>query len=291
MRLPPATFDAVPAPEDGLRLAFVAARRRRNGKAVVAGGAGVAALALVLSMGGTAATQTLLQDPVPPAQGGPGRTATVEQSQAPAPRATPEVPQSRPSAAAAVQGTSSQVRLRPPAGAGDADAVRTPSTPAARASASPGRRSVVSRPMKRSMAFPVGGDPVCPVRKRQESSPSLCSDVYASEYAGTVTFSATLCSTETDPVRLSYPTEMELDIAVATPDGEVWRWSVGREIEDLPHTLVLEAGDCMVWTTEWAQVDQQGRRLPAGRYTVAADFQAAELPQTSRFARFEYRAR
>src|SRR3954468_20579354 len=68
MSLPPTSYTPVAPPADGLQLAFRAARRRRQGKAGAAGGAGLlAALALVMSLGGASGDQTLLQEELPPA--------------------------------------------------------------------------------------------------------------------------------------------------------------------------------------------------------------------------------
>src|SRR4051812_33251038 len=62
----PGAFVSVAPPADGLRLAFVAARRRRNRKAGATGAAGLlAAVALLASTGGPA-DRTLLQEPLPP---------------------------------------------------------------------------------------------------------------------------------------------------------------------------------------------------------------------------------
>src|SRR4051794_21536377 len=66
----PGAFLPVAPPADGLRLAFVAARRRRNTKAGAAGAAGLLTLVMALASLGGAGNRTLLQQPLPPARGG-----------------------------------------------------------------------------------------------------------------------------------------------------------------------------------------------------------------------------
>ncbi|MCU1674939.1 MAG: Intracellular proteinase inhibitor, partial [Frankiales bacterium] len=156
-------------------------------------------------------------------------------------------------------------------------------------SARPDPALAASGPMSRSTVLTVPSDVTCPVRKHSENVRSLCTEVYAAEDGkGDVTLYGLLCNTDTTPVRLSYGTTMELDVAVSSAAGELWRWSVGQRIAPDPHTVAADAGDCVTWSTRWHRVDQQGRALPAGDYTLTAQFQAAELSQGDRVATSSY---
>lgn len=283
MTLPPPTFTPVAPPAEGLQLAFAAARRRRTGKATVASGLTAAAMVFGLALAGGPGDQTLLQEPLPPARGG----LPTEIELRPAPARTPEpavqvVPeQQQPAAAAASR---SVVRATSPA----------PSPAASAAPAQqPGRTRrqavQVSRPMQRSGYVTVPSDPICPVRKRSQNSRGLCTEVSGfGQSDGTTTLQSALCNTDTATARLSYRTALEVDVTVSNADGELWRWSVGQRLAGGEHTLVLGPGDCFIWTTSWARVDGNGRPLPAGTYTLRAEFAAAELPLVDRVASSRY---
>ena len=282
MTLPPPVFASVAPPADGLRLAFGTARRRRNGKAALAGGAGVLVVSFLLSVGGTAGNQTLLQEPVPPARG--GVLILGEPSPAPAPTRKPSA--AVVTALATDPGAPADSRVRTRAARAAATAAGAPAAPAGARVAAPGP---VSGPMTRQKVLSVPGDVICPVRKQSERSAGLCTAVWVLSAEDGVTLEASLCSTEPDEVTLSYETAKELDIAVLAGAKELWRWSVGRQFAATPHTLSLQAGDCFTWRTPWRVVDQQGRALPKGSYQIRAEFFAAQVSRTDRVAEAEYR--
>ena len=285
MTLPPPVFASVPPPADGLRLAFGAARRRRNGKAAVAGGAGVLVVSFLLSLGGAAGNQTLLQEPLPPARGGGvpvlGGTAP---SPAPEPtrRPTDAVVTALATDPGAPRAAAAHLRTAPDGTA--TRSVRAASTRSTRA----GAAASVSGPMTRDNVITVPGDVTCPIRKQSERSAGLCTEVWAYDSADGVSLEASLCSTEPGDVRLTYEDAKELDVAVLVKDREVWRWSVGRHFPPAPHALVLQAGDCFTWRTLWRVVDQSGRALPTGTYTIRADFFAAQVSKVERVAEADY---
>lgn len=289
----PGGFVPVAPPADGLRLAFVAARRRRTKKAGATGAAGLlAAFALLASMGGPA-DRTLLQEPLPPSStsglgvlegaGDPSAAptskdvdvATSELDMATAPAGDTSAP------AAGRSG-------RTVSGSADSDQSTTSST------SSRGTRvqapKAVSGPMTRSSGYLyTGGDVMCPARKQQEKQRGLCTDVYASSSsANATTITAQICNVGTAIEILSYATARELDLRVRHSGIEVWRWSLGRHFEDTPHSLTVRAQECIVWTTEWSKVDSRGVRVKAGSYEVVADFDADEVAGPDRHPSYAF---
>jgi hypothetical protein len=142
--------------------------------------------------------------------------------------------------------------------------------------------------MTRTATPGIPSDVACPVRNRSDGSRSLCTQIVVGTGDGSGV-QATVCSTETNTVSLSYASAKELDIVVRDSNrDDVWRWSVGRSFAAQRHTLRLDSGNCLYWTTEWRKVDQQGRSLRPGTYTVRAEFAAPELSVNDRVASTTY---
>jgi hypothetical protein len=269
------TFPVVAPPPDGLRLAFGVARRRRTGKAAVGATAGlVSALLLVVSLGGSG-NRTLLQEPLPPASGGGGSLPVIE--------LTPEAGAASPPAAgrdvvALTPARGAPVRPRPVLARG----IRTPSPDRVAAVRRPSPK--VSAPMYRDSMLGYGNnDLTCPARKRQQGSRGLCTEVSSSSSAGgRITLRANICNVDTSDATMSYPTGRELDVAIVLGGEEVWRWSKDRRFATTPHAVPLPVGECLMWTTEWGQVDQSGRPVAKGVYRIVADFDADELTESDR---------
>jgi hypothetical protein len=276
----PGAFVPVAPPADGLRLAFAAARRRRNTKAGATGAAGLLSVLLVLATTGGAGNRTLLQEPLPPAHGGFNGVVT---GTVPSPAAT-FAPTSRVASAISLAGSTSTGRQRVVAAAGTAPLAG--STGAARLRATSLRPS--SGPMTRDYTYSTGGgDLICPARKQQQGERVLCADVSAYTYStGVLRITAEICNFDTRAETLDYATARELDINVRHGATEVWRWSTGRHFDDAPHELAVPVGQCVAWSTDWAQRDSSGRPVAAGTYDVAADFDAEQLPAPDRHASY-----
>ncbi|MDT7570602.1 MAG: hypothetical protein QOE05_776 [Actinomycetota bacterium] len=273
----PGAFVPVAPPADGLRLAFVAARRRRNRKAGATGAAGLLATVAVLASTGGAADRTLLQqEPLPPSStnglgvvpGAPDPSAAPTKTAAPDPGARPDVASGPRDALAQSAGRTV------PAG-GDEE-----TTPTSRGGVRAQGTKAVSGPMSRSSGYLyTGGDVMCPARKQQERQRGLCTDVYAgsSSTAGSMSITAQICNVGTATELLSYATARELDVSIRQSGLDVWRWSLGRHFADTPHDLIVGAQQCIMWTTSWAQVDSHGVHVKDGTYNVVADFDADEV--------------
>jgi hypothetical protein len=270
----PGAFVPVAPPADGLRLAFVAARRRRNRKAGATGAAGLlAAVALLASTGG-AGDRTLLQEPLPPSSthgmdllpGVDEQPAAPQTTSAPA-ATTPADVASAPRAG----GTVAVVPLTRSAQQG----TTTPSGAGVRAS----KAKPVSGPMSRSTGFfYTGGDLMCPARKQQEQQRGLCTDVFATQTtSGTMSITAEVCNVGTNPEFLSYETARETDVSVQRAGLDVWRWSLGRSFAETPHNLAVSPQQCVRWTTAWSLVDAHGVKVKAGSYQLVADMDADQV--------------
>ncbi len=65
----------------------------------------------------------------------------------------------------------------------------------------------------------------------------------------------------------------EADFLVTTEDGrEVWRWSHGKAFPAILQQIVLRPGEVRRFREVWRQVDNNGRRVPAGNYQVVGIF-------------------
>jgi hypothetical protein len=277
----PGAFVPVAPPADGLRLAFVAARRRRNTKAGAAGASGLLAAMLVLATAGGSGDRTLLQEPLPPAHGGLGVVTGV----APAPAQTPALvrPAGDPRAPVLV---ASDRRAEPLAAAPARPAPLGQGNGRGRVQAAGLRTG--SGPMSRDYSYSTGGgDLICPARKQQQGERGLCADLSAYQPSPGVTrVTAEICNYDTSAATLTYETARELDVTVRRGGKEVWRWSAGRSFEATPHALTLPVGECLMWSTDWTQSDHRGEPVAKGSYDVGVDFDAEQLPTADRHASY-----
>jgi hypothetical protein len=272
----PGAFVPVAPPADGLRLAFVTARRRRNTKAGATGAAGLLAAVVLLASTGGAGNRTLLQEPLPPAS-----TTGLELLPG---GGLPSAAPSAPAAAVSVV----DVGSAPGVGTGASGARLTPGTrqepaggpdQASRGGFRTASTKTVSGPMTRGYSYGyTNGDLICPARKQQEGARGLCTDVtaYASS-PGIQTITAEICNVGASTERLSYSTARELDITVRHAGLDIWRWSLGRHFDATAHELSLGVGECLAWSTNWSQVDAQGVPVKGGSYVVAAEFDADQV--------------
>jgi hypothetical protein len=277
----PGGFVPVAPPADGLRLAFVAARRRRNTKAGAVGTASLlAAVAVLASTGGTG-DRTLLQEPLPPASTSHLGGLTGNET-APAPTAT-------------AMPTTSDVVSDPAVASGTGFAARTTSVGRVQSGGTSGEASrgglraagakPISAPMTRNSGslYTGQGDLMCPARKQQEQQRGLCTDISAYQpTTGRYSITAEICNLGAATETLSYATARELDLTVRRSGIEVWRWSLGRHFAATAHQLLIGGGTCVQWSTSWAQVDSHGVPVKAGSYSVVADFDADEVAAPDR---------
>ena len=273
----PGGFVPVAPPADGLRLAFVAARRRRQRKAGAAGVAGLLAAVSVFAMSGSGGNTTLLQEPVPPAAD-PG-LGVLPGTGADAPASTP------PSAATSQPGSASSSRAMTVSREGN----RTNGAETGSSSTGAGGRAhrtatrPIYGPMQRNSGFLyTGGDLVCPARKQQERQRGLCTDVYVSNGSGGSTITAEICNVGTQTELLSFATALEVDLRVMRASTVVWRWSAGRHFAATPHDMTIATQECVMWQTVWSHVDSHGAKVKPGSYTVVADLQADEVAVVDR---------
>jgi hypothetical protein len=271
----PGGFVPVAPPADGLRLAFVAARRRRNTKAGAVGTAGLLAAVVLLASTGGAGDRTLLQEPLPPAStGGLGVLTGTEATPAP----------TTPATTTTTVGTD-------PVGAGHAPGIKNvgqpesggPTGAASRGGMRAAGAKPISGPMTRGSGLGYTADLTCPARKQQEQQRGLCTDVSAYQTSGrTVSITAEICNVGTATETLSFATARELDVSVRHGGLDIWRWSLGRHFDATPHGLTIGAQECITWTTDWAQVDAHGVPVKSGSYAVVADFDADEVSASDR---------
>lgn len=88
----------------------------------------------------------------------------------------------------------------------------------------------------------------------------------------------TLCRDQTGPGTMTFSHGHEVELVVRRGTREVWRWAAGRPDTGAAHTLQTPATACWEWTAPWTDVDQHGRRLPKGSYSVLAITQAKQIP-------------
>lgn len=272
-------FPYVGPPADGLHLAMATARGRRLRKAGASGSASALALAAVALLAGGAGNQTLIQQPAP---------------QVPAVHRVDKVPSGTVDRPARTTGTTAL-------GAGSSlpgTSVSVPGAPVAPAAptltgdtTSPARGSTsIHSPVRATGEMKSGygnynSIDSCPVNKGASQQRLICpsvstSDTWNSDNTKVVstTLVGDVCSFDASAIDLHFSTTGELDFVVRDSVGrQVWRWSLEHPAQADRHAIRLTAGDCWQWATPWTFVDQAGKALPTGTYTVEAISSAAEL--------------
>lgn len=89
----------------------------------------------------------------------------------------------------------------------------------------------------------------------------------------------TVCRDQTTDSALSFPSNLEADLAVVRGNRTVWRWSVGHATAAQAHALSTPAGACWSWTSAWTDVDGSGRPLASGSYDLIGSSLATQLTE------------
>lgn len=72
---------------------------------------------------------------------------------------------------------------------------------------------------------------------------------------------------------LKFGGEQELALTIRDVNNNVvWQWRPSRDYRTVPHNEVVTVDECLFWTTNWRQVNDQGRPVPTGAYTLHVDF-------------------
>jgi hypothetical protein len=118
---------------------------------------------------------------------------------------------------------------------------------------------------------------VSPAPGQPDSSLCTAALVYQQTGSAPYEFQAQVCSSSTTLTLLHFPGRNEVDMVVMEKGHAVWRWSRWHADGGAAHTIGVEGQSCTSWTFDWTGVDDQGRRLPHGTYTLQVTFLAKEL--------------
>jgi hypothetical protein len=270
--LPHQGFRELPPPYDGVGTALTRGRQRRRRRLALQVGAGLTTVALVvagaLAVGGSAGLNA--QDRLEPAHG-TGLVPSVSSAQ---PSAPSQAAKENPSPAAPVVVTAASTGSpSPTASRNDVPTRPQPyRTPALSRSYTPARALSASPSVSVCGGNYAGGtDGVGKTRA------NWCVDERVSRSAGGLNLVVELCRDESGAGELTFSGAREVEIVVQHGNREVWRWSVDHPQTGPGHALSTPATACWTWTAPWTTVDQHGRALPKGDYTMLATTQAAEV--------------
>jgi hypothetical protein len=263
-------FPYLAPPEDGLRRAMADARRRRYRTAGFSTSS-VAAAALVLgALVGGQGTQSLVEQPAPQQ---PAVTQVVPDGGTSA-RNAPRPNQVQPGRVAGQSPVTGSAPVGTSAGTSRSETVGTSSHGSARPAAAAKPYSAGKITRSDSLGY-LPGDYNCPVNGGAQT---FCPYSSASSYsAGVYELFAEVCSTKAHDALLHFGQSNEVDFAVYKGSTLVWQWSRWHPARDAPHTATVTTGGCLSWTFDWTAVNFQGKKLPAGDYTLETTFLADEL--------------
>ncbi len=279
-------FPYICPPTDGLQLAMATARGRRLRKAGFSSGATAFALAVVALLTGSSGQQTLLQPT-------PEIPAVTSVDKVPAGRTTPPVANRLQPGSLTAFGGNGNPGTTLAAGPGPLSAVlgRAPGNDPVASDgrpAAPYRSAVMKRDDGRGLYLPT--DFQCTVNNDGTARTSpLCPGAYVRQpgSSGTEAYAleTSVCSSDTKPTVLHYPTTREVDLVIYRGTKAVWHWSRTQAApRTTPHTLSLDTGYCYGWTTDWNAVDDSGAKLPAASdYRMVATFMADEVSDFSTY--------
>lgn len=271
--LPHQGYHELPAPAGGVRAAVTRGRTLRRRRTALRLCAGLAttglAVAGVLSLGGgpgVAAHDRLVPAHDPARVTEPSVPAAPTSSPALPALASAPAPSSAPPTATPQQGRPSP-SAQPPAGHGGLSPYRTPAL--ARTYTAPPPLSTAPSVSVCGANYAGGTDGTGQTRA------NWCVDDRVTPTERGFDLVLELCRDQSGAAPLVFSGDREVEIVVSRAGREVWRWSVDHPDHGNGHTLDTPATACWTWSAPWTTVDQHGRRLPPGSYTMLATTQAA----------------
>lgn len=265
-----------PVRPGGADAVLAAARTRRLRRALAAGGAALAlaALPLVVVVGtGDSRDDSLV---------------------AVAPTVTAQPTETSPSASPPAPEPSSDPTPSPPSGA----ASPTSSPPAVPEASDDPESPVISRPS--TTPRPPRQSAAAPVTRSSSTieTGDLCNDgltdatsSWCARYTGpatakrgqTVVLSFELCRYPTaGDATITYEGELEVDAYVGSQDAPDWRAGQGIAYSAAPHSEVVRAGSCVVWSSPWDTRGADGFLVVPGEYWFSGSANAVQgLPGAS----------
>ena len=268
--LPRRPFTELSPPPAGLVAVRASATRRRRAKSLVSGAGALGVLGVVLAL---VASSGPRDDTLRVTDAGPDVTSTAapQTTETATPSASEPAPTSTPTAAPSAPGSSSV------GGDGEAAATQTPDPAQVDYRTPDVTREYVSRAS-------LTGTTVCSGSESGSTDPTLyytvnwCHSAAVSATRGGHLLTQQICRDSSSDSTLSFDGDRELDLVVQRDDGHVvWRWSVGHPDGGSAHSLAVEREHCWVWNVSWTDVDQRGRALPHGSYTLVVTTTASEL--------------
>ncbi|HEV2889404.1 MAG TPA: BsuPI-related putative proteinase inhibitor [Frankiaceae bacterium] len=251
------------APLPGQADAALAVVRERRRRGLVRTGAVAATAALVATVMSTVGPSTSVLDqvdkgvektatavPSPTGHGGETESVTGPRSATPTTGAT----STRGPAYTGTGGTS---------GASPAGGARPP-----RSDAPPRPRPEVRRKIQNAVEARLDEEGPTPGCTPTPGGTGKCGSVtYERDGDEQVTVRLTICTGT--GLEIDFPGEQEIDLVVRTePGAEVWRWGRGVRFAAEPHTITLDAEECVSWFLTWDYGDEAGDRVAPGRYRV-----------------------
>ena len=258
-----------PVRPGGADAVLAAARVRRLRRALASGGVALALasvpLAVVVGTGDTRDDSLVAVSP----------TATSQPSETPG-SASPTAPSSSEPASSPSAGAPSPASSQPAA----PDASEEPESPVI------SRPSTTPRPPRRSAAAPVTRS-TATIETGDLCNGGLtdATSSWCARYTGpatakrgqTVVLSFELCRYPTaGDATITYEGELEVDAYVGSQDAPDWRAGQGIAYSSAPHSEVLRAGSCIVWSSPWDTRGADGFLVVPGEYSFSGAADAVQ---------------
>lgn len=266
-----------PVRPGGADAVLAAARVRRLRRALASGGAALAlaAVPLVVAVGtGDTRDDSLVAvsptSTAQPSEGAPSATLSGSPTSSSDPTPLPSSGEASPTASSPAAPAASEEA--------ESSVISRPATPPR-----PPRQSAPA-PVTRSTATIETGD-LCNGGLTDATS-SWCARYTGPATAKrgqTVVLSFELCRYPTaGDVTITYQGELEVDAYVGSQDSPDWRAGQGIAYSSAPHSEVLQAGSCIVWSSPWDTRGADGFLVVPGEYTFSGSANAVQgLPGAS----------
>lgn len=140
--------------------------------------------------------------------------------------------------------------------------------------------------MERSYQREAHGDSLCSADPQPAPLALTCRSAQVAPVRGSTGYVVRfrVCPTSSARFDLHFATEAEVAMSVLDSRGRaVWTWRPASPYSDHAHVLISELGACWTWETPWRQVDDAGRPVPDGRYSLQVDF--LEVDDTATYTR------